>query len=208
MPESFNQFFTAITDIEYWYLFLILSYFLGSIPFGYLIARFFLGYDVRSKGSGNIGMTNVMRTGGKIPGIFTFLLDFGKGSLAVGIVAFSYESISLISCSAFLVIIGHTRSIFLKFKGGKGIATNFGVWLILDWRVFVCIALTWALLFLWKKISSLSALVSLIVLPIATIILHGTNEFFILSSLLFIYLMFLHRSNIKRLIRLEESSLI
>lgn len=208
MFENLLQFFITLAEIEYFYLFLLLAYFLGSIPFGYLIARIFLGYDVRSQGSGNIGMTNVMRTGGKIPGLFTFLLDLGKGTLAVWITGFFTDSTPLILCSAFLVVFGHTSSIFLKFKGGKGISTNFGIWILLDWRIFLAIALTWVLLFLWKKISSLSALLSLIVLPIASFVFQGSGEVFILSCLLFIYLFFLHRSNIKRLLQSEESALI
>ena len=190
---------------------LISAYLLGSIPFGFLIAKIFLGYDIRTVGSGNIGMTNMVRTGGKIPGIATFVLDVGKGCLAVFIAVYlvKLEQLPeiLIILAAFLVVFGHTCSIFLKFKGGKGVATTVGVLLIFNVKMFLAFGLTWLLVFLLKRISSLSALVALIVLPIATFYFYHIDGKFYLSLLLSGYLIFLHHENIKRLLQGSENKL-
>ena len=187
---------------------LILGYFFGSIPFGLIITKTFLGFDVREQGSGNIGMTNVMRTAGKLPGIATFLLDFSKGLLAVMIAHVALrQPDAILAAVAFCAVFGHTRSMFLKFTGGKGVATHFGVWAWLDWRVFVITAGAWALFFAWKKISSLSALVSLLILPLVTWQLHGNQAEFAISLLLAFYIIVLHRSNIQRLLQGEEGKL-
>lgn len=187
---------------------LILGYLLGSIPFGLIITKYFLGFDVREQGSGNIGMTNVMRTAGKLPGIATFLLDFGKGLLAVLLASLVLEQPdAIIAAVAFLVVLGHTKSLFLKFTGGKGVATHFGVWACLDWRIFLITAGAWAIMFGWKKISSLSALVSLIILPLVTWQFYGNQVQFAISVILTIYILFLHRSNVQRLLKGEEGKL-
>lgn len=187
---------------------LLLSYGLGAIPFGLIITQFFMGYDVRTKGSGNIGMTNVMRTGGKWPGIATFLLDFGKGALApaLALYYFKVSEMVVLTC-AFLVVFGHTRSIFLKLTGGKGVATNFGVLLVLDWRIGVSVATVWAGMFLWKKISSLSALIALGSFPLITFLFNGLTPLFYLSLVLSFYIIALHHENIKRLVNAEEGKL-
>jgi glycerol-3-phosphate acyltransferase PlsY len=202
------NFFTEIGKVENWWLVMSSSYLLGAIPFGLIITRFFLGYDVRTKGSGNIGMTNVMRTGGKIPGIATFLLDFGKGGLAIIATKYFFSSPDLlILISAFLVVFGHTKSIFLKFSGGKGVATNFGVWLVLDWRIFLVVTLSWLLTFKLTKISSLSAMISLVLLPLATFIFYGSIDVFVLTLLLSLYILILHKDNLRRLLKGEEKLL-
>ena len=202
------NFFTEIGKVENWWLIMSSSYLLGAIPFGLIITRFFLGYDVRTKGSGNIGMTNVMRTGGKIPGIATFLLDFGKGGLAILTTKYFFSSPDLlILISAFLVVFGHTKSIFLNFSGGKGVATNFGVWLVLDWRIFLVVTLSWLLTFKLTKISSLSAVISLVLLPLATFIFYGLVDLFVLTLLLFLYILILHKDNLRRLLKGEEKLL-
>ncbi len=185
-----------------------LAYLLGAVPFGLIITKVFLGYDVRTQGSGNIGMTNVMRTGGKLPGIATFLLDFSKGLLPVMLaeVAFGLPS-DLIAFSAVLAVLGHTRSLFLGFKGGKGVATNFGVWAWLDWRVFVLTALTWALVFVLKRISSLSALCALLLLAPLAYLFNGAGPVFAAALAMALYIITLHYQNILRLVRGEEGRL-
>jgi len=193
---------------ELWYWVLLTGYLLGSIPWGVVISRVFLGIDPRSQGSGNIGMTNVMRTGGKWPGLATFVLDFGKGALAVWLshsIFKAPEALTLVC--GFLVVFGHTRSIFLGFSGGKGVATNFGVWLAIDWRVFLTIVLIWIGLFLWKKISSLSAICGLMLLPGITFLFNQTGDELYLASILSLYLILLHKANIVRLMSGEESKL-
>lgn len=187
---------------------LLLAYLIGAIPFGLIITQFFLGYDVRTKGSGNIGMTNVMRTGGKWPGIATFLLDFGKGVLAPVLAKYYFQSpeVVVLVC-AFLTVFGHTRSVFLKFTGGKGVATNFGILLALDWRIAISVAAIWVGMFLWKRISSLSALTALVLFPLVTYLFAGLTPLFNLSVVLALYIILLHHENIKRLINAEEGKL-
>ena len=114
--------------------FFILVFLIGGIPFGLLISRYWLKIDIRQKGSGNIGMTNVMRVGGKLPGLLTFILDFGKGALAVLLAKTFLPSLEIdietqtifSSLTGFTVVFGHVFSVFLRFKGGKGISTLFG----------------------------------------------------------------------------------
>ena len=115
-------------------LYIILGFFLGSIPFGLIVGKLWLGTDVRQQGSGNIGMTNVMRIGGKGPGILTFILDFAKGWLAVFLAGMAIipdetdpsSSILFLSLVAASAVCGHIFSIFLHFRGGKGVSTMFG----------------------------------------------------------------------------------
>ena len=202
-------------------VFFIFIFLLGSIPFGLLISRYWLKIDIRQKGSGNIGMTNVMRVGGKLPGIVTFVLDFGKGSLAV-LLAQTVFSVSettpeihflFLSITGIVVVCGHVFSIFLKFKGGKGISTLFGVLVVLNLSIGFAAALVWVGIFLWKKISSLSAVSMLIVLPWLFLLVPWlANEtpvwtMFFLFLLLSSLLIFKHRGNIKRLLKGQEGQL-
>ncbi|OGH01229.1 MAG: acyl-phosphate glycerol 3-phosphate acyltransferase [Candidatus Lambdaproteobacteria bacterium RIFOXYD1_FULL_56_27] len=187
---------------------LLAAYLLGSVPWGLVIAKVFLGFDPRTKGSGNIGMTNVMRTGGKKAGIATFLLDFGKGFLAVWLCSGYFHAPEIFSILAgFLAVLGHTKSVFLKFTGGKGVATNFGVWAALDWRVFLALAALWVGVFLWKKISSLAALTALALMPLVVFLFESLDDRLYLASLLSIYLIILHKSNIARLLGGAEGKL-
>jgi len=200
--------------------FFIFIFLLGSIPFGLLISRYWLKIDIRQQGSGNIGMTNVMRVGGKLPGIMTFLLDFGKGSLAVLLAqtAFPVSETSpqaqllFLSLAGIVVVCGHVFSVFLRFKGGKGISTLFGV-LAVHFSIGLSAALVWAGMFLWKKISSLSAITMLIVLPWLFILIPWLqNEtpvwtMFFLFLLLSSLLIFKHRENIQRLLKGQEGQL-
>ena len=114
-------------------LFILLSaYLLGSIPFGLLLGKFFGGVDVRTIGSGNIGATNVMRTGKKSLGVATLLLDLGKGAAAVLLAKYVASETYIPLLAAFLVVIGHIFPVWLRFKGGKGVATTLGVILALN----------------------------------------------------------------------------
>jgi glycerol-3-phosphate acyltransferase PlsY len=201
--------------------FFILIFLLGSIPFGLLISRYWLKIDIRQQGSGNIGMTNVMRVGGKLPGIMTFVLDFGKGSLAV-LLAQTVFSVSetvpearllFLGITGFVVVCGHVFSVFLRFKGGKGISTLFGVLAVLNFSICLTAALVWAGMFLYKKISSLSAITMLMVLPWLFLLVPWlANEtpiwtIFFLFLLLSSLLTFKHRANIQRLIKGKEGKL-
>ena len=201
--ETLNILFESPIGI----IILIASYLLGSIPFGFLIAKIFLGYDIRTVGSGNIGMTNMVRTGGKIPGIATFILDVGKGCLAVLLAKLAQLPEILIILIVFLAVFGHTTSIFLKFKGGKGVATTAGVLLVFNINMFLAFGLVWLLVFIIKRISSLSALMALIVLPFVTFYFYQLDGKFYLSLILSGYLIFLHHENIKRLLHGSENKL-
>jgi len=201
--------------------FFILIFLLGGIPFGLLISRFWLKIDIRKQGSGNIGMTNVMRVGGKLPGLVTFVLDFGKGSLAVLLaktfiptMVIDLETQKIFSSMAgVIVVFGHVFSVFLHFKGGKGISTLFGVLAVLHLNIGICAAIIWLSIFLWKHISSLSGITMLTVLPWLFLLIPWVkNEspvwpvfflFLLLSSLL----VYKHLENIKRLLKGQESQL-
>ena len=201
--------------------FYILVFLLGGIPFGLLISRYWLKIDIRQQGSGNIGMTNVMRVGGKLPGLLTFLLDFGKGSLSIILAKiFVMPMINeietqkiFLSLAGVIVVCGHVFSVFLRFKGGKGISTLFGVLAVLNLNIGICAAGIWLAIFLWKRISSLSGITMLTVLPLLFLIMPWIkNEspvwsVFFLFLLLSFLLVYKHLENIKRLLRGQEGQL-
>lgn len=198
---------------------LIAGFLIGSIPFGLLISKWMLGIDIRYEGSGNIGMTNVMRVGGKLPGLLTFLLDFAKGT-AVMLIARPFLSdeagtllLSQWSGVGIAVICGHVFSIFLKFKGGKGVSTLFGVLAVLHFSIGITAAFIWIGTYLAKRISSLAALTMLGTLPFLFLIVPWiTGETlpisqFLLFSGLSALLIYRHRDNIDRLLKGEEQKL-
>ena len=201
--------------------FYILIFLLGGIPFGLLISRYWLKIDIRQQGSGNIGMTNVMRVGGKLPGLLTFLLDFGKGSLSIILAKiFVMPMINeietqkiFLSLAGVIVVCGHVFSVFLRFKGGKGISTLFGVLAVLNLNIGICAAGIWLAIFLWKRISSLSGITMLTLLPLLFLIMPWIkNEspvwsVFFLFLLLSFLLVYKHLENIKRLLRGQEGQL-
>ena len=191
---------------------LLIAYLLGSIPFGLLIGRFWLGVDVRQQGSGNIGMTNVMRVGGKLPGALTFILDFGKAWLAVVIAGLllveeptpepAFGTLMLVGAFA---ILGHIFPVFLRFKGGKGISCQIGTLLAVYYPLALVGMGTWLLMFAWKKISSLSAIVMLCLLPAVSLVLPGmmtempTWDLTAIQAALSLLLIYCHRDNLRRL---------
>jgi len=201
--------------------FYILVFLLGGIPFGLLISRYWLKIDIRQQGSGNIGMTNVMRVGGKLPGVITFVLDFGKGSLAILLAKIFIPSLVIdietqnffLSLAGVIVVCGHVFSVFLRFKGGKGISTLFGVLAVLNLNIGICAAGIWLAIFLWKRISSLSGITMLTLLPLLFLIMPWIkNEspvwsVFFLFLLLSFLLVYKHLENIKRLLRGQEGQL-
>ena len=201
--------------------FFLFVFLLGSIPFGLLISRYWLKIDIRRQGSGNIGMTNVMRVGGKLPGILTFVLDFGKGSVAVLLAQTHFTAsetdpgtqLIILSTAGIAVVCGHVFSVFLRFKGGKGISTLFGVLAALQLNIGICAVLVWVGVFMWKRISSLSAITMLAVLPWLFLLIPWLqNEtpvwpMFFLFLLLSSLLIFKHRDNIQRLLKGQEGQL-
>ena len=178
---------------------LFYSYFLGSIPFGLIITKIFLNQDIRNVGSGNIGTTNVLRTGKKSLAIATLILDILKGYLSV-IITLKYFN-DLIYFSALICFIGHIFPVWLKFKGGKGVATYLGIILALSFNFGIIFGITWLLISFIFKYSSLASMVgALIVFAYSIILDNSTLSIFLFIN--FIIILYTHRENI---IRLKDS---
>ena len=180
------------------------SYLLGSIPFGLIYSKIAGLGDVRNIGSGNIGATNVLRTGNKQVAAYTLLSDIAKGSIAVLITNKFFSEYILLS---FLIVyLGHIFPIWLKFKGGKGVATFVGGILIINYILCLVFLITWAIVIKIFKISSLSAIIGFIVTLLTAFLLYDQN----LSLLIFFFTVFsiyTHRDNIKRIISGKESKI-
>jgi glycerol-3-phosphate acyltransferase PlsY len=177
------------------------SYLLGSIPFGFILTKVFLKKDIRDIGSGNIGATNALRTGNKTLGYATLLLDITKAILPVLYVKFNYpDYIFIASLSAFL---GHVFPIWLKFKGGKGVATYVGILFSINLILGLIFIISWAVTFLVSKYSSLSSLVASLMVPIYLIIFENYNSIFFI--IMFVLIFYTHRENVKRLKNKEET---
>ncbi len=177
------------------------GYLLGSIPFGLVLTRMAGLGDIRKIGSGNIGATNVLRTGNKFLALLTLLLDIGKGAIAVLIAEFLYPGLGIYAGSG--TFLGHLYSIFLKFTGGKGVATFLGLMLALNPMVGLTSILSWLITAAIFRISSLSALVAAIASPIASLYLQQ-NKLAIVAILLCILIFIKHKDNIKRIINGDE----
>ena len=177
------------------------SYLLGSIPFGFILTKVFLKKDIRDIGSGNIGATNALRTGNKSLGFSTLVLDITKAILPVLYVKFNYpDYIFIASLSAFL---GHVFPIWLKFKGGKGVATYVGILFSINLILGLIFIVSWIITFLISKYSSLSSLIASLIVPIYLIIFENHNSIFFI--IMFVLIFYTHRENVKRLKNKEES---
>lgn len=183
----------------------ILAYLLGSIPFGLLIARTMGRGDIRKQGSGNIGATNVTRIAGKKLGLLTLALDGGKGALAVWLAKF-YGSEAVSAWAGFLVVVGHCFPVWLRFSGGKGVATALAVFLIYLWPLGLFACMLWLGVFMWRRISSLAALIAIGSSPLYALLIAGGLDTpgFLLSLGLALLIAARHRANIVRLIKGEE----
>ena len=180
----------------------IISYLMGSIPFGFILTKIFLKKDIREIGSGNIGATNALRTGNKIIGYLTLILDILKAVIPVLYVKFFFqESIYISSLCAFL---GHVFPIWLKFRGGKGVATYVGILFSINIYFGFIFLVSWAITFLVSKYSSLSSLIASASIPIYLLILSRFDQVFFFTTM-FILIFFTHRENIKRLKNKEET---
>lgn len=175
----------------------LLAYLLGSVPFGIVMARLFGLGDLRLIGSGNIGATNVLRTGNKAAAALTLIGDAGKGAIAV-LLARTLVGESAAGLAALFAMLGHLYPVFLKFRGGKGVATFLGTLLALSWPAGLAACATWLLVAAITRYSSLSAIVMSVAAPVYTAIfyhLHGAFLVLVLTALL----IFKHRENIARL---------
>ena len=180
----------------------IISYLMGSIPFGFILTKIFLKKDIREIGSGNIGATNALRTGNKLVGYSTLLLDIMKAILPVLYVKINHpELIYIASLCAFL---GHVFPVWLKFKGGKGVATYVGILFTINILLGFIFCVSWLLIFLISKYSSLSSLIGSLTIPVYIFFNDQmSNAFFF--GIMFVLIFYTHRENIKRLKNKEES---
>ena len=180
----------------------IISYLMGSIPFGLILTKLFLKKDIREIGSGNIGATNVLRSGNKIIGYTTLILDILKAVIPVIFVKIYY--IDFLYVSSLCVFLGHVFPIWLKFKGGKGVATYVGILFAINIYFGIVFALCWFVVFSITKFSSLSSLIASISIPIYLIVTSKFDEIFFFI-IMFVLIFFTHRENIKRLKNKEET---
>lgn len=198
----------------------VIAYAIGSINFSVIISRKMAGFDVREKGSGNAGTTNMLRSVGKKAALITLICDILKGVLAIliallaGNIAKDIDRALLIQIAGIFVIIGHTFPIFFEFRGGKGIATSLGVLMMINWQIGL-ICLVFALVIMaFTKMVSVGSIGAAILFPVLTLFIH-TNfiveangmKYFVFSVLLAALVIFNHRENIKRIASGTENKL-
>ena len=198
----------------------IIAYAIGSINFSVILSKKMAGFDVREKGSGNAGSTNMLRAVGKKAAILTLVCDILKGvvsiliALLIGKIVKNVDRALLIQIAGILVVIGHTFPIFFGFKGGKGVATSFGVLLMVNWKIgFIC--LTFALvIIIASKMVSMGSIGAAILFPVLTIFINehyivsaSGLKYFIFSLILAVFVIFNHRENVKRILNGTENKL-
>lgn len=191
-----------------WLLSIPLAYLLGSIPFGYLLVRFFRHEDIRTTGSGNIGATNVLRSGSKGLGIATLLLDLGKAFAAVVIARhIAPANYDLAVTAAVAAILGHVFPIWLGFHGGKGVASALGVFLALTWPSAICILVVFVVVFMLSRYVSLASIIASASLPIFAFYFVSQRSPIVIAGFLVIPLLIIvkHHQNIRRLLSGTES---
>ena len=195
----------------YQFLFLVLTYLICSIPFGLIVTRLALGKDIRESGSGNIGATNVTRVAGKKLGAITLLLDGFKGMVMVIAARFTFYSIDnlhllLIAVSA-IAVVGHIYPIYLRFKGGKGVATTIAVLFALDPTIGFLTVMFWVMSFLLFRISAVASLVAILSASMFSVHYDAPREQVWLYVFLFILVTIRHKENIMRLLLGEEKKM-
>lgn len=200
----------------------IIAYAIGSINFSVIISKKMAGFDVREKGSGNAGSTNVLRTVGKKAAILTLICDILKGivsiliALLVGVIAGeSANKAIIVEIAALAVVIGHTFPVFFNFKGGKGVATSLGVILLVNWKIgLICLVFALALMAITRMVS-LGSISAAVLFAVLTIFIRDSYiagiefdfSFIIFGILLAAFVIFNHRSNLKRIISGTENKL-
>ena len=176
------------------------SYIICSIPFGFILTKIFLKKDIRKIGSGNIGATNVLRSGNKYIGYSTLILDILKAVFVVTLIKINYPD--YVYVSALCAFLGHVFPIWLKFNGGKGVATYVGILFSLNLIYGLIFGFTWIIIFLFSKYSSLSSIIASLSIPIYLFIVNGDQIIFFV--IMFVLIFYTHRENIKRLKNKEE----
>lgn len=195
----------------------IISYCLGSISFSVIFSKKLAGFDVREKGSGNAGSTNVLRTVGKKAAALTLICDILKGIIAV-LLAYAFSHIVedangalMLQIASVMVVVGHTFPVFFKFKGGKGIATSLGIIMLINYQIgLICLIFALLVMFLTKTVS-IGSIMAAILFPVLTLLIKDNylieGNYIIFGILLALIVIYNHRSNIKRLMNGEENKL-
>jgi len=182
----------------------IFGYLLGSIPFGLVLCKISGLGDIRQIGSGNIGATNVLRTGNKFLALATLLLDSGKGAIAVLIAWLIFSDFNANMIAGFMALLGHCYPIWLKFQGGKGVATTLGTLLALAWPVGISACIIWFVSAILFRISSLSALIAIGLTPIIAHYIYDNPNLSGLCAIMTTLIYLKHRDNIKRIVAGQE----
>ena len=184
------------------FLILFISYLIGSIPFGFLLTKIFLNKDIREIGSGNIGATNALRTGNKFIGYATLTLDILKAVIPVLFIKFNFSE--FLFTSSIAVFLGHVFPIWLKFKGGKGVAAYVGILFCINIYLAIIFIIVWLVVFVISKYSSLASMMASLFVPLSSyFLLNDINYYFYI--ILFFLILITHRENIKRLKNNTES---
>lgn len=191
----------------------IVCYLIGSIPTGFLAAKYLKGIDIREHGSGNVGATNTARVAGKLPGLLVLVFDILKGWVCVALAAklFIRLGVTVIEPDTYalmlgsMAIIGHIWTVFLGFKGGKGIATSSGVFIGVAPKIFLIALAIWIVVFVWKRYVSLASIIGAISIPVMLAAMSYPPAFVLITSLMCAITVYKHYSNIKRLVRGEEN---
>lgn len=196
---------------------LLVAYLLGSIPTGYLVGRLFKGIDIREHGSGSTGATNVLRTLGKVPGTVVLIIDTLKGVLAIALVPWLFTLLSLevpeqwliwmVAIGGLAALLGHSKSIWLGFTGGKSVATSLGVLLAMCWQVGVGTLVVFGVVLALTRIVSLSSVAGAIAASVFMILLHQPLPYKLFAIAGGLYVIWRHRSNIQRLFAGTEPQL-
>ena len=186
------------------YLIILISYLCGSIPFGLILTKIFLSKDIREHGSGNIGATNVLRIGNKLLASLTLILDLLKALIPILYIKNNFYEYTFICSLA--IFIGHVFPIWIKFKGGKGVATFLGILFALNYILAIIFIIIWLLTLSIFKYSSLSSIISTLSIPIAVYFFNNEKDIFF-YIILFVLILFNHRENIKRLKNKEEKKI-
>ena len=196
----------------------IIAYAIGSINFSVIISKKVAGFDVREKGSGNAGSTNVLRAVGKKAALITLVCDVLKGivptliAILVGnIMGDGVDKALLVQISGVAVVIGHTFPIFFQFKGGKGVATSLGIALITNWQIgLICLVFALAIMAL-TKIVSLGSISAAVLFPVLTLFIHNNyitqGSYFVFGIIMAVIIVYNHRSNLKRILEGNENKL-
>ncbi len=195
----------------------IIAYAIGSISFSVIISRKMAGFDVREKGSGNAGSTNMLRSVGKKAALLTLICDILKGvvailiALLIGKLNKEVSGAILVQVAAFFVVVGHTFPIFFEFRGGKGVATSLGVIILVNWKIgLICLMFALILMILTRMVS-LGSISAAILFPVLTIFINDhylvEGNYIIFGIIMAVFIAYNHRSNIKRLLNGTENTI-